>query len=58
MTRDKPILRAYPSRPVERRAECVLDRGDGIDQVLGDVLRDFPNMSLQEAIEALSAQGW
>jgi hypothetical protein len=39
-------------------AECVLKRGDGIDRVLGDVLRDFPNMSLQEAIEALSAQGW
>jgi hypothetical protein len=36
----------------------VLDRGDGIDRVLGDVLLAYPTMTIQEAIEELSAQGW
>jgi hypothetical protein len=56
--RDRPALPLCRSRREARRAECVLKRSDGIDRVLGDVLRGFPNMSLQGTIEALSAHGW
>jgi hypothetical protein len=34
----------------------VLDRGNGIDRVLGAVLRDFPTMSIDEAIGAFRKQ--
>jgi hypothetical protein len=58
MTCDRPILLAFRSRRVKRRAECVLDRGDGPDRVLGDVLRDFPALTIEKAIRMLCEAGW
>ncbi len=60
MTRhDRPMPPPLcPSRPVQRRAKCVLEHGNGPDPVLGALLWVHPNLTLREAIEGLSAQGW
>jgi hypothetical protein len=58
MTRDETILPTCRSQRDRKRAPCVLDRGDGIDQVLGDVLRDHPTLKIEKAIRMLDEAGW
>jgi hypothetical protein len=46
------------SRRDPRRADSVLKRSDKIDRVLGQFLRNYPHVTINDAIQELWAQGW